>query len=92
MRATGPGAQWHFLTTASRDALDPILEGFGQDLRVAADSNAVPGTEEFSHTLKVFLIDPEGSVREIYSSAWLMPDMIVNDIRTVDGERLTRTR
>ena len=92
MRATGPGARWNFLTTGSRDALEPILEGFGQDLRVAADSNAVPGTEEFSHTLKVFLIDPEGRVREIYSTAWLMPKMIVNDIRTLEAERLTRTR
>jgi protein SCO1/2 len=86
MRATGPGARWSFLTTASRESLDPILEGFGQDLRVAADSNAVPGTEEFSHTLKVFLIDPEGRVREIYSSAWLFPQMIVNDIRTLGSE------
>ena len=86
MRATGPGARWHFLTTASRAALDPILEGFGQDLRVAADSTAVPGTEEFSHTLKVFLIDPEGRVREIYSSAWLFPQVIVNDIRTLGSD------
>jgi len=92
MRATGPGARWNFLTTASRDALEPILEGFGQDLRVAADSNAVPGTEEFSHTLKVFLIVPEGRVREIYSTAWLMPKMIVNDIRTLEAEQLTRNR
>lgn len=92
MRAMGPGAHWHFLTTVSRDALEPILEGFGQDLRVAADSNAVPGTEEFSHTLKVFLIDSEGRVREIYSTAWLMPKMIVNDIRTLEAERLTRNR
>ena len=85
MRATGPGAQWDFLTTASRSALDPILEGLGQDLSVAADSNAVPGTEEFSHTLKVFLIDPEGRVREIYSPAWLHPRVIVNDIRTIES-------
>jgi cytochrome oxidase Cu insertion factor (SCO1/SenC/PrrC family) len=85
MRATGPGAQWDFLTTASRAALDPILEGLGQDLSVAAGSKAVPGTEEFSHTLKVFLIDPEGRVREIYSSAWLHPGVIVNDIRTIAG-------
>ena len=83
MRATGPGAQWDFLTTASRSALDPILDGLSQDLSVAADSKAVPGTEEFSHTLKVFLIDPEGRVREIYSSAWLHPRVIVNDIRTI---------
>ena len=81
------GADWRFLTTRSPAALAPILEGFGQDLRVAADSAAVPGTEEFTHTLKAFLIDPAGKVREIYSSAYLMPEMIVNDMRTLDLER-----
>ncbi len=80
------GADWHFLTTASRRALAPILDGFGQDLRVAADSRAVPGTEEFTHNLKVFLIDRAGMVREIYSTAYLMPPMILNDILTLDGE------
>ena len=58
-----------------------------------ADSTAVPGTEEFTHTLKVFLIDPEGRVREIYSTGYLMPRMIVNDIRTLARERpVTRSR
>jgi protein SCO1/2 len=78
------GAQWHFLTTPSANALAPILDGFGQDLRIAAGSAAVPGTEEFTHNLKVFLIDPAGQVREIYSTAYLMPRMIVNDMRTLD--------
>jgi protein SCO1 len=81
------GADWHFLTTASRGALAPILDGFGQDLRVAADSTALPGTEEFTHNLKVFLIDRAGMVREIYSTAYLMPRMILNDIKTLDRER-----
>lgn len=80
------GPQWHFLTTRSREALQPILDGFGQDLRVAAGSNAVPGTEAFSHTLKAFLIDARGEVREIYSSAYLLPGMIVNDMRTLARE------
>ena len=78
-----PGAEWHFLTTRSRRELAPILEGFGQDLRVEAGSRARPGTEAFSHTLKVFLIDEAGVVREIYSTAWLVPDVILNDIETL---------
>jgi cytochrome oxidase Cu insertion factor (SCO1/SenC/PrrC family) len=86
-RGSPRGADWAFLTTRSPRALAPILEGFGQDLRVAADSRAVPGTEEFTHTLKVFLLDPAGQVREIYSSAYLLPAMILNDIRTLDRER-----
>lgn len=87
MGARREGAEWHFLTTRSKRHLRPILEGFGQDLRVASDSRARPGTEEFTHTLKVFLIDPAGAVREIYSTAFLMPEMIVNDMATLDRER-----
>jgi cytochrome oxidase Cu insertion factor (SCO1/SenC/PrrC family) len=86
-RGNSRGADWHFLTTASTRRVAPIVEGFGQDLRVAADSKAVPGTQAFTHNLKVFLIDPNGLVREIYSTAYLMPQMIVNDIRTLDAEQ-----
>lgn len=91
MRGRRDGAQWHFLTTRSKRALEPILDGLGQDLRVAADSRAVPGTEEFTHTLKAFLIDTEGRVREIYATGYLMPQMIVNDMRTL-GRELIRSR
>ena len=87
MGAARPGAEWHFLTTRSRAALDPILEGFGQDLRVAAGSKARPGTEAFTHLLKVFLIDPAGRVREIYATAFLVPAVIVNDLETLAAER-----
>jgi cytochrome oxidase Cu insertion factor (SCO1/SenC/PrrC family) len=89
-RGSPRGAEWSFVTARSSQALAPILEGFGQDLSVASDSKAVPGTEEFTHTLKVFLIDGAGQVREIYSTAYLMPAMILNDIRTLDRERPNR--
>ena len=79
--------EWQFITTASRAALDPILEGLGQDLRVAASSKARPGTEEFSHTLKVFLLDRGGRVREIYGTAYLVPQVIANDLETLAAER-----
>lgn len=92
MGAKSPGADWHFLTTRSKRELVPILEGLGQDLRVASGSRARPGTEEFTHSLKVFLIDPDGVVREIYSTAFLMPAMIVNDMATLERETLTRNR
>ena len=86
-RSGSRGVDWHFVTTLSTRQLAPILDGFGQDLQVAADSKGVAGTEEFSHTLKVFLLDAEGAVREIYSTAYLMPQMILNDIRTLDQEQ-----
>ena len=86
MRGKRAGADWHFITTPSKRALAPILDGLGQDLRVAIDSQAVPGTEEFTHSLKVFLIDPDGRVREIYSTGYLVPQMIVNDMKTIAAE------
>ena len=79
--------EWQFVTARSRAALDPILEGFGQDLRVAAGSRARPGTEEFTHMLKVFLLDAHGQVREIYGTAHLIPAVVVNDLETLAMER-----
>ena len=77
---------WHFLTTSSLAHLGPLLEGFGQDAAVA-DAN---GARRLDHTLRVFLIDRRGRVREIYSSAYLMPEVIVNDILTLAGEGSAR--
>lgn len=70
---------WHFLTTASSAQLAPLLDGFGQDVAPA-------GEKRLDHTLRVFLIDRQERVREIYSSAYLLPDVIVNDILTLAGE------
>jgi hypothetical protein len=33
--------------------------------------------------LKMFLIDPEGMIREIYSLAYLQQPVMLNDIRTL---------
>jgi cytochrome oxidase Cu insertion factor (SCO1/SenC/PrrC family) len=89
MRATARNAagrdrsiEWQFLTTASAHALAPILDGFGQDLRLPIDADVNTGPT-FTHTLKLFLIDQQGRVREIYTTAYLMPQIVVNDIRTL---------
>ena len=42
------------------------------------------------HMLKVFLIDPRGSVREIYTLAFIQPDVMMNDIRTLRLEQAQR--
>jgi cytochrome oxidase Cu insertion factor (SCO1/SenC/PrrC family) len=74
---------WQFLTTASRRQLAPLLAGFGQDASLDIDA---PEARRIDHTLRVFLIDRRGRVREIYSSAYLLPDVIVNDILTLEAE------
>jgi cytochrome c peroxidase/protein SCO1/2 len=81
------GVPWHFLTTRSTRALAPLLDGFGQDVRRAAGARPRSGARELSHVLKVFLIDPAGFVREIYSSAFLHPRTVLNDIDTLLMDR-----
>jgi cytochrome oxidase Cu insertion factor (SCO1/SenC/PrrC family) len=73
---------WHFLTTHSLRQLQPILEGFGQDIEVERDARGRP-TRTISHMLKLFLIDRQGWVREIYSTDFLHPEAMLNDIRTL---------
>ena len=75
---------WHFLTTASYARLAPMLEGFGQDAALSLEGEGT--ARRIDHTLRVFLLDSRAQVREIYSSAYLMPEVIVNDIRTLLAE------
>ena len=54
------GLPWYFLTTRSARALMPLVEGFGQDVRLTVDRSSGRPRRELSHVLKVFLIDPRG--------------------------------
>jgi protein SCO1 len=74
--------RWRFLTTASVPRLLPLLEGLGQDVSVETDARGKP-TRTLNHLLKVFLIDPQLWVREIYSVATLDGAALVNDMKTV---------
>jgi cytochrome oxidase Cu insertion factor (SCO1/SenC/PrrC family) len=71
------GLRWYFLTTGSARELLPLVAGFGQDVRVTSAGR------ELSHVLKVFLIDRRGDIREIYSSNFLHPQSVLNDIETL---------
>jgi cytochrome oxidase Cu insertion factor (SCO1/SenC/PrrC family) len=84
------GVPWLFLTTRSARELLPLVEGFGQDVRVTLDRSSGTPRRELSHVLKVFLIDRAGFVREIYTSTFLQPRLVLNDIETLlreDGGR-----
>lgn len=76
------GLRWHFLTCRSGQELAPLLDGFGQDAQLALRP---PGQRApvYSHVLKVYLLDRHGFVREIYSTSFLNPDVLMNDIRTL---------
>jgi protein SCO1 len=70
------GVPWLFLTSPARAALAPLLQAMGQDV-------SVEKTGALNHMLKVFLIDPEGWTREIYTVAFLTPENLLNDARTL---------
>jgi protein SCO1 len=91
VRQAAGGPRWYFLTTRSARELQPLVEGFGQDVRVTIDRSNGTARRELSHVLKVFLIDPEGFVREIYSSTFLHPRTVLNDVETLLMERRRAT-
>lgn len=77
-----PGAApWRFVTTRSQEQLRPILEGYGQ--AVDKKKNPLDPTGPLNHTLRVFLIDSDGLIRNIYSSGTLDPRLVLADIKTL---------
>jgi len=79
-------ALWRFLTAPSGRVLDAVLESYGQDRTPERDESGRP-TGRIRHVLKVFLVDREGFIRNVYSAGFLVPELVLNDIRTVLGER-----
>jgi protein SCO1 len=84
-----PNFEWHFLTAQSVGQLLPVLEDFGQDVSIERAADGTP-TRTRHHMLKVFLIDRDGIIREIYSLAFLQPEVIFNDLQTLFLERQSK--
>jgi cytochrome c peroxidase len=78
----GKGVEWHFLTTRSEQALLPILTGYQQSAEKIYDANG-KFTNTFSHSLRVYLIDPQQQLRNIYNTELLHPDTLISDIKTL---------
>jgi cytochrome c peroxidase len=77
-----PGVEWHFLTTSSEADLKPILEGYRHTVQKVYDAEG-KSTGTFSHVLRVYLIDPDKRIRNIYSVSFLHADTLINDIRNL---------
>jgi len=86
-----PKFEWRFLTAGRVPELLPVLDDFGQDVSVDVDENG-RATRTLHHMLKMFLIDPNGDVREIYSLAFLQPQVMFNDIKTLALEAVSPPR
>lgn len=76
---------WKFLTTRGQRELQPILDGYGQyAVRVRGEHDEHDEqAADYVHFLKVFLIDRERQVRNIYSVSFLHPDILMNDLETL---------
>ena len=85
-----PAAEWEFVTTRSREQLQPILDSYGQAVDQRQNPNDPQGP--LYHILRVFLMDAEGNIRNIYSSGTLDPRLVMADIQTLLEEEISRKK
>jgi len=76
------GVDWHFLTTRSEAELQPILEAYGQSVQKEYDADG-RSTGKYSHLLRVFLIDGQKRIRNVYTVSVLHPDLVLADVKTL---------
>ena len=81
----GSGVEWQFLTTISELELEPILQHYPQNVQKVYNAQG-QFTGTFSHNLRVYLIDKNKQVRNIYSTSFLHPDTLISDIKTLITE------
>lgn len=75
------GCEWRFATGKSPAALTPILAAYDQTVDKRLNPNDPQGP--LFHTLRVFLIDRQARIRNIYSSGTLDPRLVLADVRTL---------
>lgn len=85
------GSEWLFLTTPNTQELAPILTEYGQ--RVDRKKDPADPFGPFYHLVRVYLIDRDAKIRNIYSFGLLDPRMVLADVRTLmleDGRHEAR--
>ena len=87
MRQYGTGFKtgdfdWQFLTTRDETALQPILDSYQQNIQKVYDANG-QFTHSYTHLLRVYLIDMNRQIRNIYSVDFLHADTVLNDVKTL---------
>lgn len=81
VREKKSGCEWRFATAKSRTELESILNGYDQ--AVDKRSNESDPQGPLYHILRVFLIDREGRIRNVYSSGTLDPRLLLADVKTL---------
>ncbi len=82
------GVEWRFLTARSEREIAPILAGYHQ---IAEKDYGEQGQSlgTFTHVLRVYLIDRQLRIRNIYTVSFLHPDLLISDIKTLLAENGT---
>ncbi len=77
-----PKSDWRFATTSGDAELAPLLADFDQS---ATKLRFADGRWSglFRHVLKVFLLDPDHRVRNVYSVGFLNAELLLADLRTL---------
>lgn len=81
VRENANGCPWQFVAPRSVSEAAPILNAYDQ--AVNRKKEARDGMGPLSHNLRVYLIDREGRVRNIYSTGTLDLRLVLADIRTL---------
>jgi cytochrome c peroxidase len=84
-----PRSDWRFATTHDDAQLAPLLVDFDQPVAKLRFEDGT-WTGLFRHVLKVFLLDEQHRVRNVYSVGFFNPTLVLNDVRTVLLESTTR--
>ena len=83
-------SDWHFVTAESAEELHETLEAYNQFvIREYDQEGKLLGS--ISHMLRVYLIDHNRNIRNIYSVSFLHPDTVINDIRTIVGRDVAKS-
>lgn len=77
-----PKGDWRFLTAPNAAALSPVLEDYGQSAvpLLTADGRE---TGLMRHVVKVFLVDGQGGIRNVYSTGYLDHRVLLLDVETL---------
>jgi cytochrome c peroxidase len=76
-----PRSDWRFVTSPD-GSLQSMLDDFGQPVaKLRLEDGSWSGL--YRHVLKVFLLDRDNAVRNIYSTGFLDRDLVLNDLRTL---------
>jgi protein SCO1 len=81
VREEKSGCEWRFVTAKSRAELEPILAAYDQAVDKRPNESDPQGP--LYHTVRVFLIDRESRIRNIYSSGTLDPRLVLADVKAL---------